>query len=260
MPDRPAGRGLFDLAGRVALVTGSSRGLGRVLAEGLAAAGATVCLNGRDGDRLAAAVDQLRRDGRDACGEAFDATDPAAVAEGVAGLEAAAGPIDVLVNNAGINLRGPLATVEPERFRAVLETNLTAPFLVARAVVGGMIERGGGKIINICSLMSELGRETTGPYAASKGGLKMLTRAMATEWASSNIQVNAIGPGYFATEMTRPLVEDPEFNAWITARTPAGRWGRPEELIGPAVFLASAASDFVNGHVLYVDGGILAAI
>ena len=251
---------LFDLTGRVALVTGSSRGLGLAFARGLGAAGATVCLNGRDEQTLARAVETLRGDRIAAEGFAFDVTDAEQVARGVAELERTFGRVDVLVNNAGINLRAPLEDVDLATWRSVLETNLTGPLLVTQRVVKGMIERRRGKIINICSLLSELGRNTVGPYAAAKGGLKMLTRAMATEWARHNIQANAIGPGYFATEMTRPLVEDPEFNAWITARTPARRWGRPAELIGPAVFLASSASDFVNGQVIYVDGGILAAL
>jgi gluconate 5-dehydrogenase len=251
---------LFDLTGRVALITGSSRGLGNAITGGLAAAGATVCLNGRDQDRLTRAVADLRAAGRAAHGYAFDVTDPAAVAGGVARIEADLGRIDVLVNNAGVNLRGPLETLDSELWRRVMDTNLTSALLVAQAVVKGMIARRAGKIINICSLMSEVARPTVGAYAASKGGLKMLTRAMAVEWAQHNIQANAIGPGYFATEMTRPLVEDEKFNAWITARTPARRWGDPAELIGPAVFLASHASDFVNGHILYVDGGILAGL
>ena len=233
----------FDLTGRVALVTGSSRGLGKVLARGLAAAGATVCLHGLDLGEVATVQ-----------------TDASGIARGLQRLARDVGPVDVLVNNAGINLRGPLAEIDPDVFRAVIDTNLTGVLLVTQPVARGMIERRRGKIINICSLMSEVGRETTGAYTASKGGLRMLTRAMATEWARHNIQVNGIGPGYFATEMTRPLVEDEAFNAWITARTPARRWGDPAELIGPAVFLASDAASFVNGQILYVDGGILAAL
>jgi gluconate 5-dehydrogenase len=251
---------LFDLTGRVVLITGSSGGLGNALAAGLAAAGAAVCLNGRDQGRLACAVAALRDAGRQAHGYAFDVTDPAAVADGVGRVQADLGRIDVLVNNAGVNLRGPLETLDPALWRQVMDTNLTAALLVAQAVVKDMIARRAGKIINICSLMSEVARPTVGAYAASKGGLKMLTRAMAVEWAQHNIQANAIGPGYFATEMTRPLVADEKFNAWITARTPARRWGDPAELVGPAVFLASHASDFVNGHILYVDGGVLAGL
>jgi len=251
---------LFDLTGRTALITGSSRGLGLVLARGLAQAGATVVLNGRHQAKLAEAVAALEADGLTASGCAFDVTDAASIDRGVGRIEAGAGPLDILVNNAGIQRRGPLESLDEADWREVMETNLTGPFLVSRRVVGGMIERERGKIINICSLMSELGRQTTGNYAASKGGLKMLTRAMAVEWARHNIQANGIGPGYFLTEMTRQLADDPQFNAWICGRTPAARWGHPTELVGAAVFLASAASDFVNGHVLYVDGGILAAL
>ena len=251
---------LFDLTGRIALVTGSSQGLGLVLARGLGEAGATVVLNGRDEVKLAKAVAALRADDLVASGCAFDVTDADAIDRAVGGLEDDVGPIDILVNNAGIQIRGPLVTLDPAEWRGVIETNLTGPFLVSRRVVQGMIERQRGKIINICSLMSELGRETTGNYAASKGGLKMLTRAMTVEWARHNIQANGIGPGYFLTEMTRNLADDPEFDAWIRSRTPAGRWGDPDELVGAAVFLASAASDFVNGQILYVDGGILAAL
>lgn len=251
---------LFDLTGRIALVTGSSRGLGLVLAHGLGEAGATVVLNGRDEVKLAKAVAAVEADGVAVSGCAFDVTDAASADRGIGEIEDGIGPIDILVNNAGIQRRGPLESLDEAAWREVLETNLTGPFLVSRRVARGMIERGRGKIINICSLMSEIGRETTGNYAASKGGLKMLTRAMAVEWARHNIQANGIGPGYFLTEMTRKLAEDPEFDAWIRGRTPAGRWGDPKELVGAAVFLASAASDFVNGQILYVDGGILAAL
>jgi gluconate 5-dehydrogenase len=256
----PMSLDLFDLTGRVALVTGSSQGLGHVIARGLAGAGATACLNGRDENKLARAVGELRASGLDAHGFAFDVTDAEQARAGVARLEAAVGAVDILVNNAGVNLRAPLAEVDRQTWQRVLDTNLTGALLVAQAVVKGMIQRRRGKIINICSLMSELGRKTVGPYAAAKGGLKMLTRAMATEWAQHNIQANAIGPGYFRTQMTRPLAEDPVFDRWLKDRTPAGRWGDPQELIGPAVFLASRASDFVNGQVIYVDGGILAAL
>lgn len=251
---------LFDLTGRVILVTGSSQGLGYTLARGLAQAGATVILNGRSPARLDEAVAGLREAGLDARGYAFDVTDGSAVASAIARIEREVGPIDVLVNNAGIQRRAPLEQFDTAVWREVLDTNLTAPFLVGQQVARGMIARGAGKIINICSLMSEVGRPTIAPYATAKGGLKMLTRAMATEWAQHNIQVNGIGPGYFKTEMNRALFEDEQFDAWITARTPARRWGEPEELIGPAVFLASEASSFVNGQIIYVDGGILASL
>ncbi|MBM4018647.1 MAG: SDR family oxidoreductase [Planctomycetes bacterium] len=251
---------LFDLGGRAALVTGSSQGLGLVIARGLAEAGAAVVLNGRDEAKLARAVEGLRAAGLAAHGAAFDVTDAAAVDRGVAAAEREAGPIDILVNNAGAQRRAALLEMDEAAWRTVLDANLTSAFLVSRRAAGGMIARQGGKIINICSMMSELGRATTANYAAAKGGLKMLTRAMAVEWARHNIQANGLGPGYFLTEMTRPLAADPKFDAWLRARTPAGRWGRPEELIGAAVFLASRASDFVSGQIIYVDGGILAAL
>jgi len=187
-------------------------------------------------------------------------TDAGAVDRAIGRLERDGVAVDVLVNNAGIQRRGPLEALSDADWQAVLETNLTGAFVVARRVVRGMLARGRGKIINICSLMSQAARPGTGNYAAAKGGLAMLTRAMAVEWAGRGVQANAIGPGYFATEMTRPLVQDAAFDTWVRGRTPAGRWGDPEELVGPAVFLASSASDFVNGHVLYVDGGFLAAL
>jgi gluconate 5-dehydrogenase len=254
------GHSLFDLTGRTALVTGSSQGIGLALARGLAAAGATVVLNGRDQARLAAAAEALRGEGARVATAAFDVTDGAGAAAAVARVEAEVAPLDILVNNAGIQRRAPLAEMTEGQWREVLDTNLTSAFLVARAAAPRMIARRSGKIINVCSLMSEAGRPTTGNYAAAKGGLKMLTRAMAVEWAPHNLQINGIGPGYIVTELTRPLVENPEFNRWICGRTPAGRWGRPDELIGAAVFLAAPASDFVNGQIIYVDGGLLAAI
>jgi len=251
---------IFDLTGRVALITGSSRGLGFVIARGLARAGATVVLNGRDESNLERAQASLAEEGIEAAAEPFDVTDEASVDRAIAKIEATVGAVDILVNNAGIQERGSLEVIEAERWRQVIEVNLTAPFLVARLCARRMIERGRGKIINICSLMSELGRRTVGPYAASKGGLKMLTRAMTVDWAGHGLQINAIGPGYFLTDMTRPLADDPEFDRWVRGRTPAGRWGDPEELVGATVFFASDASSYINGHILYVDGGMLSVL
>jgi gluconate 5-dehydrogenase len=244
--------GLFDLSGRTALVTGSTRGLGFALARGLAGAGARVAVNGRTQESCDAAAAQL--DG--AFAAPFDVTDEASVAAGVAAI----GQIDILVNNAGIQVRGSLETFSLEDWQRVLDVNLTSAFLVSRAVVPGMIERGRGKIVNTCSVTSEVGRETIGPYTASKGGLKQLTRAMCADWARYGIQANGIGPGYFRTEINTVLQEDPAFDAWLRARVPAGRWAEPSELEGAVVFLASAASDFVNGQIIYVDGGMLAVL
>jgi gluconate 5-dehydrogenase len=255
-----AGQSLFDLTGRIALITGSSQGIGLALARGLGQAGATVVLNGRDEAKLAAATDQLRAEGLSASGAAFDVTQAEAVERAVARIESETGPIGILVNNAGIHRRAPLEEMSGEQWREVIETNLTSAFVVSRQVAPRMIARRAGKIINTCSVMSEVCRPTTANYAAAKGGLKMLTRAMATEWAKHNLQINGIGPGYFETELTQPLVQNPTFSDWIRTRTPAGRWGKPEELVGAAVFLAAPASNFVNGQVLYVDGGLLATI
>ena len=251
---------LFDLTGRTALITGSSQGIGFALARGLADAGAGVVLNGRDAARLATAAAQLRATGARVATAAFDVTDEAGLARETARIAAEFAPIDILVNNAGIHQRAPLAEMTVAQWRAVIDTNLTSAFLVARAVAPGMIARGRGKIINTCSVMSEVSRPTVANYAAAKGGLKMLTRAMAVEWARHGLQCNGLGPGYIMTELNRPLFENPEFNAWVCRRTPANRWGRPEELVGAAVFLASPAADFVNGQILYVDGGMLAAL
>ncbi len=251
---------LFDLTGRTALVTGSSQGLGFAMARGLAQAGASIILNGRDEAKLARAAAALQAEEVRVTTAAFDVTDGAAVTTAVAKLEAEFAPIDILINNAGIQRRAPLAEMTEQQWREVLDTNLTSAFLVARAVAPRMIARRAGKIINICSVMSEVSRPTIGNYAAAKGGLKMLTRAMAVEWAKHGLQSNAIAPGYFMTELNRTLVENVEFNKWICGRTPAGRWGQPEELAGAAVFLASRASDFVNGQILTIDGGLLAAL
>ncbi len=251
---------LFDINGKTALVTGSSRGLGLTLAKGLAQAGANVILNGRNPETLAQAADALKSEGLDCTTCAFDVTKADEVEAGIAAIKKQNGPVDILVNNAGIQIRGPLEDFEPEDWQKILTANLTSAFLVTKYIVPDMIQRKAGKIINICSMQSELGRPTIAPYAASKGGLKMLTRAMATEWGKHNIQANAIGPGYFETDMTRKLVEDKDFNAWLCARTPSNRWGKPEELIGAAIFLASKASSYINGHILYVDGGMLACV
>lgn len=258
-PASPRPLAAFDLSGRRALVTGSTQGLGLALARGLAQAGAAVLINGRTAARVDAAVQTLRDEGLSAHPLPMDVSDEADVVRQVTTAQAD-GPIDILVNNVGIHDRAPLADMTTDQWRRVIDVNLTTAFVVSREVVGAMIDRRAGKIVNICSLMSELGRPTTGNYAAAKGGLKMLTRAMTTEWAQHNVQVNGIGPGYFATQLTQALVDDAEFNAWICGRTPAGRWGKPEELVGAAVFLASPASSFVNGQILYVDGGLTAAV
>jgi gluconate 5-dehydrogenase len=247
----------FGLAGRRALVTGSSQGIGLALASALAGAGAQVTLNGRDAAKLAAAAAALRSAGHASIDvSAFDATDEAAVQAAATAI----GAVDILVNNTGINRRGPLEHTPLADWNAVLQTNLTSAFLVARAFAPGMITRGSGKIINICSLMSDLARPTTGPYAAAKGGLKMLTRAMCAEWAKHNLQVNGIAPGYILTPLTAPLAADPKFDTWIKSRTPAGRWGGVADLAGACVFLASPAADFINGQILTVDGGLSAVI
>ncbi len=251
---------LFDLTGRTALITGSSRGIGFVLARGLARAGARVVLNARDERRLEAAAQTLRAEGIDAHHVAFDATDEPAVERAVAAIEEAIAPIDILVNNAGVQERTPLHEFPTESWHRLLETNVTSAFLVGRAVGARMVERRRGKIINVCSLQSELARPNIAPYAATKGALKMLTQGMCADWAPYGIGVNGIGPGYFATELTQALRDDEEFDAWLRRRTPAGRWGEPDELVGAAVFLAAPASDFVNGQIIYVDGGILAVI
>lgn len=250
---------MFELTGKTALVTGSSRGLGLVIARGLGQAGARVVLNGRNEAALGQAVESLRANAIDAAGYCFDVTDGAAVEAAVSKIESN-GPIDILVNNAGVQRRAALVEMTEEAWREVIDINLTGCFLVGRAVAGHMIGRGAGKIIMMCSIMTEIGRASIANYAAAKGGLRMLIRSMTVEWAKHNIQVNGIGPGYFVTDLTQALHEDPEFNAWICNRTPAGRWGSPDELVGAAVFLASDASSFVNGQILYVDGGILASL
>jgi len=252
---------LFDLKGKTALVTGGTHGLGMAIATGLANAGATIVINDVFPDKLEAAKKEYADKGIHIHTYVLDVTDEAAVEQTVALIEKEVNPIDILVNNAGIIKRIPILEMKAEEFRQVLDVDLTGPFIMGKTVARGMVERGQGKIINMCSMMSELGRNTVSAYAAAKGGLKMLTRNMATEWARHNIQINGIGPGYFATAQTAPIrVDGHPFNEFIISRTPAGRWGDPEDLAGTAVFLASKASDFVNGQVVYVDGGILATI
>ncbi len=252
---------LFDLSGRTALITGSSRGLGHAMAEGLGRAGAALVLNGSDPGRLLAAADRLREEGLSVHEAAFDVTDEASVLAAFARLDEQGIAVEVLVNNAGIQLRKPILDVTAADWRRVIETNLTSAFLVGREAARRMIASGrGGKVINIGSLTSAVARATTAPYTAAKGGIKMLTQAMAAEWAEHGIQANAIGPGYMLTEMTRPLADDPRFNSWVKSRTPARRWGTPEDLIGTAIYLASSASDYVNGQIIYVDGGMLAVL
>ena len=252
---------LFDVTGRTALVTGSSRGIGRALATGLLEAGCTVVLNGRDDARLDAVRGELtERTGGRVMVAAFDVTDPAAVAAGVAWVEDEVGPIEILVNNAGAQHRSRLLDFADEEWHRLLDVNITSAFLVGREVARRMVPRGAGKIVNVASLQSEAARPRTAPYAATKGALKMLTKGMCAELGPSGIQVNALGPGYVQTELTAELVADPEFSAWVRGRTPAGRWGTVEDLVGALLFLCSPASDFVNGQILYVDGGLLAVL
>lgn len=251
---------LFDLTGRRALITGSGGGIGLAYAEGLAGAGAEVVLNGRDRRKLEAAQATLRAKGFKAEVSAFDVTDPAAVTAGVAAIEADLGPIDILVNNAGMTIRQPLEDFADDDWRRVMATNIDSVFYVSRAVAKSMLARGYGKIINTCSVMSELGRPSIAPYTASKGAVKMMTKQMAVEWGARGIRSNGIAPGYFKTEMTEPLVKNDTFSAWVGSRTPLGRWGDVGELQGACVFLAAPASDYVTGHILFVDGGLTASV
>ena len=253
---------LFDLTGKVALVTGATHGLGMAMAKGIGRAGANLIINGNSSnEKIDKAVAIFKSEGIKAFGYRFDVTNEDQVQKAIARIENKVGIIDILINNAGIIKRTPLLDMEVTDFEQVIKVDLVSPFIVSKAVVKGMIKRKSGKIINICSMMSELARNTVGAYAAAKGGLKMLTQNMCVEWAPYNIQVNGIGPGYFATEQTKPIrVEGHPFNEFIVNRTPAGMWGDPDELQGAAVFLSSKASDFVNGQILYVDGGILATI
>ncbi|WP_037370662.1 SDR family oxidoreductase [Amycolatopsis orientalis] len=252
---------VFDIRGKIALVTGSSRGIGKALAHGLAEAGCVVVLNGRD----PATMDETRRAIADRTGatvlaEAFDVTDPDAVAAGIARIEDQAGPLDILVNNAGMQHRAPFTEFRTEDWNRLLETNLSSAFLVGRETARRMAERGRGKIVNICSVQSALARPGITPYTATKGGLKMLTKGMCADLGPSGIQVNGLAPGYFDTELNAALVADEQFSDWIRTRTPAGRWGKVEDLVGTLLFLCSPASDFVNGQIVYVDGGMTSVL
>ena len=253
---------LFDLTGKVALITGATHGLGMAMAKGIGQAGAMVIINGNSSqEKIDNAVAAFKAEGIQAFGYRFDVTDEEEVQNAIKRIENEVSPIDILVNNAGIIKRTPMVDMEVADFEQVIKVDLVSPFIVSKAVVKGMIQRKYGKIINICSMMSELGRNTVGAYAAAKGGLKMLTQNMCVEWAPHNIQVNGIGPGYFATEQTKPIrVDGHPFNEFIINRTPSGVWGDPNDLQGAAVFLSAKASDFINGQILYVDGGILATI
>ncbi|TCK16606.1 gluconate 5-dehydrogenase [Ancylobacter aquaticus] len=252
---------LFSLEGRTALITGSARGLGYGIARGLAQAGARVVLNGTKPDTTEEARRRLEGEGLRAHALPFDVTDDAAVAKAFVALDEEGIEVDILVNNAGIQFRKPMVDLDPADWRRVLEVDLTSAFLVSQQAARRMIARGrGGKIINIASLMSQAARATVAPYTAAKGGLKTLTHSMVAEWAQFNIQANAIGPGYMATDMNEALMNDPAFDTWVKGRTPAKRWGQPDELVGAAVFLAAPASNYVNGQLIYVDGGMLAVL
>ncbi len=251
---------LFDLSGRTALVTGSSQGIGFALARGLADAGATIVINGRDTAKLEKAAAELEAGGATVHMLAFDATDHAAAREAIDGFESEHGPIGICVNNAGMQHRQPLEEFDPAAFEKLLHTNISTVFNVGQAVARHMIKRGAGKIINIASVQSALARPSIAPYTATKGAVANLTKGMATDWAKHGLQCNAIAPGYFDTPLNAALVADPAFSAWLEKRTPAGRWGKVEELVGACIFLASDASSFVNGHTLYVDGGITVSL
>lgn len=253
-------RNPFDLSGRVALVTGAYRGLGFAIAQGLAAAGARVVINGRNADALSGAIAKLAGDSLTVESALFDVTDAAAIQQGVADIAQRVGTVDILVNNAGIQRRHALTDFPKQDWDAIIATNLTAPFLVSQAVLPAMIANRRGKILHVSSLMSDLARPSVVPYTAAKGGVRQLTRGMAVELAPHNIQVNAIAPGYFATEMNRALLDNVEFDAWVKQRTPAGRWGRPDEIGGLAVFLASSAADYITGQSILIDGGMSVAL
>ncbi|CDN50930.1 SDR family oxidoreductase [Neorhizobium galegae] len=251
---------LFDLTGLRALVTGSSQGIGFALARGLAEHGASIVLNGRDRAKLETAAGQLKETGVTVSVSDFDVTDAEAVKRGVDAIEAEVGAIDILVNNAGMQFRSPLEDFPIDRWEQLLKTNVSSVFYVGQAVAKHMIGRGRGKIINIASVQSELARPGIAPYTATKGAVKNLTRGMCTDWAKHGLQINALAPGYFKTPLNQALVDSQEFSSWLEKRTPAGRWGDVEELVGAAVFLSSKASSFVNGHTLYVDGGITTSL
>ncbi len=250
----------FDLTGKTALVTGSSQGIGLAIAQGLGEAGARIIINGRDTAKLNSARDGLVAKGITVSVAAFDVTDENAVNAGIVSIEKDVGAIDILFNNAGMQFRTTLEDFPLAKWRELMQVNVESAFIVGKAVAKGMIARKAGKIINISSVQSELGRPTIAPYTATKGAIKMLTKGMCADWAKHNIQVNAIGPGYFKTPLNQALVDNPEFSSWLEKRTPAGRWGTTDELIGAAIFLASPASSFVNGHILYVDGGITSVL
>ena len=251
---------LFNLEGRTALVTGSSRGLGRAMAEGLAAAGAAIVLNGSNRERVDAAVREMTEKGYKTSAACFDVNDEAAIVKSFNDLDAAGIAVDILVNNAGIQFRKPMLELATEDWRRVIETNLTSLFVIGREAAKRMVKRGRGKIVNVGSLTSELARATVSPYTVAKGGVKMLTKAMTAEWAVHNIQTNAIGPGYMLTDMNEALINNPDFDAWVKGRTPAKRWGKPEELVGVCIFLASSASDYISGQIIYVDGGMISVL
>ena len=251
---------LFDLTGKIALITGSSRGIGFALAEGMGKAGSRIILNGTNQDRLTESLKIITEKNISVHGSKFDVRDEKSVEKQITGIEQNIGPIDILINNAGIQIRGPLEEFDLKDWQRIIDINLTGAFITAKAVVKGMIERKRGKIINICSMQSDLARETIAPYTASKGGLKLLTQGMAAEWGKYNIQINGIAPGYFKTELSRKMYEDKDFYAWLCERTPAVRWGETSELVGAAIFLASEASSFINGHVIFVDGGLRARV
>lgn len=250
---------LFDLSGRRALITGSSMGIGLALARGLAEHGAHVILNARDVVRLEGAAKSLRRGGFSVSTAAFDVTDSAAVSEAIDTIEES-GPIDILINNAGMQFRTPLEDYPDEMWTQLFKTNVTSAFLLGKAAANYMIPRGRGRIVNIASVQSELARPGIAPYTATKGAIRNLTRGMATDWARHGLQINALAPGYFKTPLNQALVDDPDFTEWLEKRTPAGRWGNVDELVGAAVFLSGDGASFINGHTLYVDGGITASI